>query len=283
MVNSSSSSKTKRTTKKAMATSLGISRGMLYYKHLQEQKDQKIKKDIFDVLLANPYYGHKRVAMYLGIGKNRALRIMKKYGLKPLGKRRKFGKPDDQNKPDCGIPNLIKHFCPIRPNIVWVGDFTYLSFHDKLYYLATVMDLFTREVLGWSFSDHHNAELVVAAFSEAKKKLQTTPAYCHSDQGSEYDSYKYKDLIKSHKTQVSMSKKASPWENGYQESFYSNYKKELDTKNLNRFDSLGELVEAVALQLYYYNNDRIHTSLKTSPVKFKNNLTIQKVFKETGT
>lgn len=283
MVNSSSSSKTNCTTKKDMATSLGISRGMLYYKHLQEQKDQKIKEDIFDVLLANPYYGHKRVAMYLSIGKNRALRIMKKYDLRPLGKSKKFSKPEDSNKPDCGIPNLIKHFCPIRPNIVWVGDFTYLNFRNKFYYLSTVMDLFTREILGWSFSDHHNAELVVAAFDEAKKKLQTTPAYCHSDQGSEYDSYKYKDLIRSHHTQVSMSKKASPWENGYQESFYSNYKKELDHKNLNRFDSLGELVEAIALQIHYYNYDRIHTSLKTSPIKFKNNLIVHKVFKETGT
>ena len=93
MVNSSSSSQTKCTTKKATASSLGISRGMLYYKHLQEQKDQKIKGDIFDVLLANPYYGHKRVAMALSIGKNRALRIMKKYDLRPLGKSKKFSKP----------------------------------------------------------------------------------------------------------------------------------------------------------------------------------------------
>ena len=208
---------------------------------------------------------------------------MRKYGLKPLGKRKRFHKPDDQNKKDSEIPNLIKHICPIRPSVVWVGDFTYLNFHNKLYFLATVMDLYTREILGWSFSDHHNAELVIEAFAEAKKKHQITPQYCHSDQGSEYDSYKYKKLVKSHKAQVSMSKKASPWENGYQESWYGNFKKEIDHKNLNRFPTLGELVEVIALHLHYYNHDRIHTSLKTSPVKFRQNLTIHKVFKETGT
>ena len=99
------------------------------------------------------------------------------------------------------------------------------------------------------------------------KKLQTTPAYCHSDQGSEYDSYKYKDLIKSHHTQVSMSKKASPWENGYQESFYNNFKTDLGLE-FERFQTIGELIEAIHQVIFYYNNQRIHTTLKMPPAKF---------------
>jgi len=206
---------------------------------------------------------------------------MRKYGLKSRSNKKRFIKPDDLGRLDNDIPNLIKDLCPIRPNIVWVGDFTYLNFHGKFYYLSTAMDLFTREILGWDFSDHHNAELVIAAFNDAKQKQQATPEYSHSDKGSEYDSYKYKTLVKSHHTLVSMSKKGSPWENGYQESWYSNFKKELE--DIDRFQTLGELVEAIYKQIYYYNHDRIHTSLKTSPVKFRANLTMQSVFKETGT
>lgn len=283
MLNSGLSYKTKCTTKKELAAGLGISRGMLYYKHRQEEKDERSKDAVIGVLANNPYYGHRRVAIDLRWGKNKASRIMKKYHLKAKGKEKHFTKPDDLGRSDNEIPNLIKDLCPIRPNVVWVGDFTYLNFHGKFYYLSTVMDLFTREILGWDFSDHHNADLVIAAFNDAKQKQQTTSDYSHSDKGSEYDSYKYKTLVRSHDTLVSMSKKGSPWENGYQESWYSNFKKELDYKNINRLNTLGELVEAVSRQIHYYNHDRIHTSLKTSPVKFKANLTVQLVFKETGT
>lgn len=281
MLNSGLSSKTKRTTKKELAFGLGISRGMLYYSHKQDFKDERSKEAVISVLAANPFYGHKRVSLALGWGKNKAKRIMNKYGLKPKRKKKHFSKPNDLGRSDNEIPNLIKDLCPINSNVVWVGDFTYLNFHGKFYYLSTAMDLFTREVLGWNFSDHHNAELVIVAFNDAKKKQQTTPVYCHSDKGSEYDSYKYKTLVRSHNTLVSMSKKGSPWENGYQESWYSHYKEELG--DIDRFQTLGELVEAIALQIHYYNYDRIHTSLKTSPVKFRLNLTVQSVFKETGT
>jgi transposase InsO family protein len=281
MLNSGLSSKTKRTTKKELAVGLGISRGMLYYSHKQDVKDERSKEAVISVLAANPFYGHKRVGLALGWGKNKAKRIMVKYGLKPKRRKKHFTKPNDLGRLDNEISNLIKNLCPIRSNVVWVGDFTYLNFHGKFYYLSTAMDLFTREILGWNFSDHHNAELVIAAFNDAKQKQKTTPAYCHSDKGSEYDSYKYKTLIRSHNTLVSMSKKGSPWENGYQESWYSHYKEELG--DIDRFQTLGELVEAIALQIHYYNHDRIHTSLKTSPVKFRLNLTVQSVFKETGT
>ncbi len=281
MLNSGLSSKTKRTTKKELALGLGISRGMLYYCHKQDSKDERDKEAVISVLTSNPFYGHKRVCLALGWGKNKAKRIMNKYGLKPRSKEKHFRKPDDLQRPDNEIPNLIKNLCPIRPNVVWVGDFTYFNFHGKFYYLSTAMDLFTREILGWNFSDHHNAELVIAAFNDAKQKQKITPAYCHSDKGSEYDSYKYKNLVRSHQTLVSMSKKGSPWENGYQESWYSHYKEELG--DIDRFQTLGELVEAIARQIHYYNHDRIHTSLKTSPVKFRLNLTMQSVFKETGT
>lgn len=96
------------------------------------------------------------------------------------------------------------------------------------------------------------------------------PKFLHSDQGSEYRSYAYFDLLKAHGIQASFSKKSSPWQNGYQESFYSEFKKDLG--DVSRFETLSEFMEGLYLQVYYYNNLRIHTALKMPPVQFRQRL-----------
>jgi putative transposase len=93
------------------------------------------------------------------------------------------------------------------------------------------------------------------------------PHIQHSDQGSEYQSYQYQDYLKQHNIQISMSKKSSPWENGFQESFYGKFKPELG--NLNMYNSEIEAIEAVILQLHYYNNKRIHTTIRDIPALFR--------------
>ncbi|OIO45993.1 MAG: hypothetical protein AUJ28_03255 [Parcubacteria group bacterium CG1_02_37_51] len=92
------------------------------------------------------------------------------------------------------------------------------------------------------------------------------PQILHSDQGSEYTGKIYTVFAESLGIRLSMSKKGSPWENGYQESFYSQF--EVDLGDLNRFKTLGELAVAVYQQIYYYNNQRIHTKLKMPPALF---------------
>jgi len=141
------------------------------------------------------------------------------------------------------------------------------------------MDIFSREIIGWYLSTNHQKDLVIEAFLDAVDKRKTMPLYFHSDQGSEYESEEYLKLIKENGIIVSMSHKSSPWENGYQESFYSGFK--LDLGPTNHYRELGELVEIIAKQLHYYNNLRIHTKLKTSPVKFR--LGREYLFKEMGT
>jgi transposase InsO family protein len=268
--------------KTQLAERLGISRGMLYYKHRRVKEDERVRDLIKSVLNLNPAYGHKRIALELKLNKKRVLRVMKLYCLKPYRRRaKKPVKQDDVGKLPSGFKNEIETFCPIRPLIVWVGDFTYFNFHGQFYYLATTMDLFTREVLGWSFSDHHNAKLVADAFFDGKKKTHQPPLYFHSDQGSEYDSKAYQSIMESQNTIISMSRKGHPWENGYQESFYSQFK--LEFGDPNRFEDLGELLESISQMLFYYNHDRIHTSLKTSPANFRLQKSPDKVFKEMGT
>ena len=109
---------------------------------------------------------------------------------------------------------------------------------------------------------NHSVDLVTQALLHAISQKQM-PRIIHSDQGSEYASRDYTNLIQSLDIQLSMSHKSSPWENGYQESFYSQFKLELGDPN--RFKCLGQLSTAVCQQIYYYNHLRIHSSLKMPP------------------
>jgi transposase InsO family protein len=130
------------------------------------------------------------------------------------------------------------------------------------------MDLYTREIVGWNISTKHTAELVMNALLDAVKTLGRIPKIVHTDQGSEYNCKQYLEMLLKLDIQISMSRKASPWENAYQESYYDNFKTDLGLE-FDRFESLGELVEAIHQTIAYYNNQRIHTTLKMPPVKFK--------------
>lgn len=258
----------KKVTKVELAASLGVSRSSLYYQPKKPALDLELKSQIESVLVDNPSYGHKRVALELKLNKKRIRRVMKKFGLKSYRRRpRKPNKKDDLNKSPTKYQNLIKGFCPIRPNIVWVSDFTYIEFQGRFIYLATVMDLYTREIIGWNISRFHNKELVIGALLNALANSENPPVYIHSDQGSEYDSVDYTKLCETNEIQISMSRKACPGENAFQESFYSTFK--LDLGSTGQFDTFGELIEALHLQIHKYNNKRIHTKLKMSPKQFR--------------
>lgn len=273
--------------KKELAKDLGVSRASLYYKPKMPEKDLRFKIEIETVMGKNKAYGHKRIAWNLKKNKKKVLRVMKKFNLKPQRKRRSPKKPQDKNQAPMAVPNLIQGIVIEAQNHVWVSDFTFLPYFGKFVYLATVEDLFTREIIGWEISFRHNADLVINALLNALNHY-SAPRIIHSDQGCEYRSHKYQELLQDIGIKQSMSKKASPWQNGHQESFYSEFKLELGHPEC--YPTFGELVEAIALQIHYYNNERIHTALKCSPrvfaekcktqkivQSFKNNLTFQEI------
>lgn len=109
--------------------------------------------------------------------------------------------------------------------------------------------------------------MVFAALEEALANTRTSPKYLHSDQGSEYESHEYIAKAKEHGMIASISHKGSPWQNGYQESFYSHFK--VDLGQTDRFEALGELIEAIHLTINNYNTKRIHTKLTMPPSKFR--------------
>lgn len=255
-------------TKWAVAQELGVSRSSLYYERTLPAKDLALKVAIEATWVDWPSYGHRRLALHLKVNKKRIRRVMRLFGLHPP--RRRVAKPvklDDQGKVPAPYPNLVKHFCPLRPNVVWVTDFTYLWVQGRWLYLATILDMFTREILGWAVSRAHDTTLVLEALQRARQDQGQWPTYHHSDQGSEYDATAYLDVLEANGVKISMSKKASPWENGYQESYYNQFK--VDLGQLDQFDSLGELVAEIARTIYRYNTGRIHLSLKMAPRQFR--------------
>lgn len=253
-------------TKTEVAKQIGVARSTMYYQSRLAVKDEGLRQDILQTLHLHPSYGHRRLAIHLGVNKKRALRVMHIYDIKPY--RRRGKKPNYTKAPsmaDAILPNLIKDYFPMSPGDVWVSDFTYIPYGGRFIYVATVMDMYSREIVGWYVSNRHDTALVAAAFYDG---LDThgRPRILHSDRGSEYLSQIYMELASNCGINMSYSAKASPWENGYQESFYNGFK--VDLGDPARFESVGQLVEAIHLQLYVYNHHRIHLALKMAPKQY---------------
>jgi putative transposase len=242
-----------------------MSRTSVYYRPKKPDKDWGTKQMIEVCLREHPTYGHKRVALHLKINKKRVLRVMKLYGIKPY--RRTAKKLFVIPKRDCVYPNLLLTETPQGKGDIYAADFTYIRFKGEWIYPATVIDLFTREIVGVAVLSTHATELVINAFFTAIHHLPP-PRIIHSDQGSEYTSEEYTDLTRTVGTRISMSAPGCPWENGYQESFYKGFKLQLGDPG--RFETLGELVAAIYEAISYYNKSRIHTALKMSPQQFAN-------------
>jgi transposase InsO family protein len=127
----------------------------------------------------------------------------------------------------------------------WVQDFTYLWFQRSWHYLAVVLDLKTRQVVGWRLGLRHSSELTLAALTDALAKYPA-PTILHSDQGSEYLSYKHQLVCDQYEITLSY--------------------------RLANYQDIGQLYEAIALTVHYYNHDRIHLALKMSPAAYATSL-----------
>lgn len=250
--------------KSALARELGVSRSSLYYKAKKPDKDWQLKCEIEKVLRDYPSYGHKRLAIHLRFNKKRVLRVMKLFGIKPYRRRTKKYRKNKGNKRS-EFANLLLTNYPSYPNHIWASDFTHVTFQGKWIYIATIIDLYTRKVVGYSVMLNHSNQLVINALLNAVNKYPVS-LILHSDQGSEYKSLDYTTLCKNLNIQQSMSNPGCPWENGYQESFYNHFK--LDLGDPNRFNTLGELVYNIYKTIHTYNNYRIHSKLKMSPEQF---------------
>jgi len=251
------------TSKTLRARELGISRNTLYYKPKKPSEDWILKCKIEEVLREHPSYGSPRIAIALNRNHKPIERVMKIYGIKAYRRRGRKWKKTRNIK--VVYPNFLLTTSPQYENHIWVSDFTYIPFQGKTVYVATVEDLFTRKIVGMAVYTTHATQLVISALMSALHN-NSRPMIFHSDNGSEYNADVFIKALETVGIQISRSAPGCPWENGYQESFYDKFK--IDLGDPNRFKTLGELVYEIYHQIYIYNNTRIHTSLKMSPVQF---------------
>lgn len=226
------------------------------------------------------FYGVRRLALHLGWSQKKVRRIRNLAGIvivRPGNKRRR----NSATPAEIAVaPNALKRFAVFRDEAkpqagqsytgmvhsgAWVQDFTHLRFGGEEHYLAVVLDLKTRQVVGWRLGTRHSSELTLAAILDALSK-HAAPTILHSDQGSEYLSYKHQELCERMEITLSCSKRASPWQNGFMERFFCGFKLELG--NVNRHKDLARFHEAIALAIFYYNTKRIHLALKMSPAAY---------------
>lgn len=260
--------------KVALAHHLGVARSTLYYRPKKLARDWSRKQAIETVLHDHPSYGSRRLSLVLSWNRKQVRRVMRKFGLKPYRRRgRKYRKIKDYS---VKYPNLLLTMTPSFPHHIWVSDFTRLGFHGRGLHLATVMDIYTRQVVGVSVLTIHTAQLTIQALWSALLH-HPRPEIFHSDNGSEYQAAVFRSLVNELGIRISRSRPRSPWENGYQESFYSQFKVELGDPN--RFASLGELVAEIYRLVHYYNTRRIHSDLRMAPQQFMQKLLAGRVAK----
>lgn len=251
------------TSKTLRARELGVSRGSLYYQPKIPERDWQLKCRIEEALRKHPSYGSPRIALELKRNKKPIERVMKLFGIKAYRRRGRKWKKTKNIK--VIYPNLLLIEYPSYPNHIWTSDFTYIPFQGRTVYVATVMDIFTRRIVGMSVYTTHSVQLVLSAFMNALAS-NPRPLIYHSDNGSEYNSLVFVGALETVGALISRSAPGCPWENGYQESFYDKFK--IDLGDPGRFGTLGELVYEIYQTIYSYNHDRIHTSLKMPPERF---------------
>jgi transposase InsO family protein len=225
-------------------------------------------------------YGSPRVHQVLlaegeRVCRNTVARIMRQIGIRARTKRKFVPRTTDSNHHRPVAPNLLeRRFDAERPNQKWAVDITYVPTAEGWLYLAGVMDLCSRRIVGWSMADHMRSELVHDALAMAMARRQPPPGLLHhSDQGVQYASEDYQHLLDRHEMRPSMSGRGDCWDNAPKESFWSTIKTELihhenyATREQAR-QSIFEYIET------FYNRTRLHSSLGyRSPEAFEAGLT----------
>ena len=215
-------------------------------------------------------YGSPRIGRELGVCRHRVARLMREQGLCARAKRR-FCKTTDSDHSWKTPKNLLgRNFASPEPDRVWAGDVTYLPTREGWLYLAVLLDLYSRRVVGWAMSERNDEQLTLAALQMALDQRHPEPGLLHhTDRGSTYASSVYQDVLAQNAIICSMSRKGNCWDNAVSESFFSTL--EFECGNRRAFSSQAEARRAVAdYILGFYNPTRLHSYLGyMSPMDFE--------------
>ena len=184
--------------------------------------------------------------------------------------KRKFVVTTDSKHHLSIAPDLVqRNFTPIAPNQVWTGDITYIATDEGWLYLAAVIDLFSRQVVGWSMQAHMQSSLVTDALKMAWFRRHPAPGLIfHSNRGSQYCGHEFQSTLTGYKMRSSMSRKGNCWDNAPTESLWGRLK--VGRLYGQKFATRRRAMDEVIDWLTFYNHSRLHSTLGyVSPMKFE--------------
>ena len=214
-------------------------------------------------------YGSPRVLAALQVhgeqcGRKRVARLMRNNGLVGVKHLRYRKSPSESSQPSLASPNLLeRNFKPEAHllNRVWTGDFTEVPTGDGVLYLAIVLDLRSREIVGWSMRTTRDSAMLIEALQMAVSNRRPKRGLIfHSDQGSQYSSKPFREVLELHGIVQSMSRRGDCWDNAPTESFFATLKVEIDElqKPRTRAAARAAIFEYLAV---FYNTQRLHSSI----------------------
>jgi putative transposase len=266
----------------AMCKVLGVTRSGFYAwkkrpKSARARADEQLVVDITATHeKSRKRYGSPRIHRALRkkgvrVGAKRIARLMRAAGLVARQKRR-FRRTTDSKHSNPIAPNVLERdFEPAAPNQAWAGDVTYIATGEGWSYLAVLLDLFSRRVVGWAMSTTNDTALALAALHGAVRTRRTVPdgLVHHTDRGSPYASDDYRNALKQYCMTASMSRTGDCWDNAVSESFFATLRAELvDYERYTSAEaaerSIGDYIEN------FYNVERLHSHLDyVSPIEFE--------------
>ena len=201
----------------------------------------------------------------LRVGKQRVQRLMQEHGIRARGKRRfRVATTDSRHTLPVAPNRLERNFSPAGPDTAWSGDITYIATEEGWLFLAVVIDLFSRRVVGWSLQPHMQRSLVIDALDMAwqQRRPEKGALLFHSDRGSQYASEDFARLLEERGITASMSRKGNCWDNACSETLFSSL--QVEWLHGQRFATIREAKDAVLEWLRWYNRNRMHSTLNYS-------------------
>jgi transposase InsO family protein len=262
-----------------------------YHQHLARRKQIAARRHLSDEALVvhisavyaenRGAYGWPRIWRQLRtqgtrVGKQRVQRLMQQHGIHARGKR-KFSVMTTDSRHDLPIAlNLLdRKFMVAAPNQAWVGDFTYIATEEGWLFLAVVIDLFSRKVIGWSMRPDMHRDLVIDALEMAwyqRRPGKQAGLIFHSDRGSQYASEDFAKVLEHCSITPSMSRQGNCWDNACAETLFGSLK--VERLYGQRFETIREAKDETIAWLLWYNQTRMHSTLKyVSPMQFEQDWT----------